>query len=30
MYGIDLQTARELKENFSVCSRKYADINDGK
>ena len=28
MYGIDLETARDLKENFSVCSRKYADIND--
>ena len=28
IYGVDLATARDLKENFSVCSRKYADIND--
>ena len=28
VYGIDLKTSRELKENFAVCSRKYADIND--
>ncbi len=28
VYGIDLNTAEDLKENFSVCSRKYADIND--
>ena len=28
IYGVDLATARDLKENFSVCSRKYADSND--
>ena len=28
VYGVDLETSRDLKENFSVCSRKYADIND--
>ena len=28
IYGIDLSTARDLKENFSVSSRKYADSND--
>lgn len=28
IYGIDLATARDLKENFSVSSRKYADSND--
>ena len=28
IYGVDLATARDLKENFSVCSRKYADGND--
>lgn len=28
VYGIDLKTSKELKEKFSVCSRKYADIND--
>ena len=28
IYGVDLETSRDLKENFSVCSRKYADIND--
>lgn len=28
VYGLDLKTSRDLKENFSVCSRKYADIND--
>ena len=28
MYGIDLNIAEDLKENFSVCSRKYADVND--
>ena len=28
VYGVDLLTARELKENFSICSRKYADSND--
>lgn len=28
VYGVDLATARDLKENFSVCSRKYADSND--
>ena len=27
-YGVPLETARDLKENFSVCSRKYADSND--
>jgi len=28
VYGVDLTTARTLKENFSVCSRRYADVND--
>lgn len=28
VYGIDLVTARNLKENFAVSSRRYADIND--
>lgn len=28
VYGVDISTARELKENFAVCSRKYADSND--
>lgn len=28
VYGVDLPTARELKEFFSICSRKYADSND--
>lgn len=28
VYGVDLETSRDLKENFSVCSRKYADVND--
>ncbi|MDD6879456.1 MAG: cell division protein FtsA, partial [bacterium] len=28
VYGLDLVTSRSLKENFSVCSRKYADSND--
>lgn len=28
IYGVDIETSRELKENFSVCSRKYADSND--
>lgn len=28
IYGIDFETSRDLKENFSVCSRKYADSND--
>lgn len=28
VYGVDLDVARDLKENFSVCSRKYADSND--
>ncbi len=26
--GVDNNTARELKEKFAVCSRRYADIND--
>ena len=28
VYGVDVSTGRELKENFAVCSRKYADSND--
>jgi len=28
VYGVDLATAKELKEKFAVCSRRYADIND--
>lgn len=28
IYGVDLTTARTLKENFTVCSRRYADVND--
>lgn len=28
IYGLDLSTSKEIKENFAVCSRKYADIND--
>lgn len=28
MYGLDLTTSKELKENFAVCSRRYADNND--
>lgn len=28
IYGVDLTTARTLKENFAVCSRRYADVND--
>lgn len=28
VYGVTLDTARDLKENFAVCSRKYADSND--
>lgn len=28
MYGVDLSTSKLLKENYSVCSRRYADIND--
>lgn len=28
VYGLDLVTARNLKENFAVSSRRYADIND--
>ena len=28
VYGIDLKQARNLKENFAVCSTRYADIND--
>ena len=28
VYGVDLPVARELKENFALCSRKYADNND--
>lgn len=28
IYGVDLQTSRTLKENFAVCSRRYADVND--
>lgn len=28
IYGVDLTTSRTLKENFAVCSRRYADVND--
>jgi len=28
VYGVDLNSARELKEKFSYCSRRYADINE--
>ena len=28
IYGVDLNVAKELKEKFAVCSRRYADIND--
>lgn len=28
IYGLDINTARELKEGFAVCSRRYADINE--
>ena len=28
VYGVDLTTSRTLKENFAVCSRRYADAND--
>ncbi len=28
VYGVDLTTSRTLKENFAVCSRRYADVND--
>ncbi len=28
VYGVDLATSRTLKENFAVCSRRYADVND--
>lgn len=28
IYGVDLTTSRTLKENFTVCSRRYADVND--
>lgn len=28
IYGLDQVTARNLKENFAVSSRRYADIND--
>ncbi len=27
IYGVDLDKARDLKENFAVCSRRLADIN---
>lgn len=28
VYGVDLNSARELKEKFALCSRRYADINE--
>lgn len=28
VYGVDLTTSKTLKENFAVCSRRYADVND--
>ncbi|MBE6150912.1 MAG: cell division protein FtsA [Firmicutes bacterium] len=28
IYGVSLEKARELKENFAVCSTRYADVND--
>ena len=28
VYGVGLDVAKDLKDNFSVCSRKYADSND--
>ena len=28
VYGVDLNSARELKEKFAFCSRRYADINE--
>ena len=28
VYGVNLDVAEDLKDNFSVCSRKYADSND--
>ena len=28
IYGVSLDKARELKENFAVCSTRYADVND--
>lgn len=28
VYGVDLTTSKTLKENFTVCSRRYADVND--
>lgn len=28
VYGVNLNVAEDLKDNFSVCSRKYADSND--
>lgn len=28
VYGLDINSARELKEKFSLCSRRYADINE--
>lgn len=28
IYGLDLNSSRELKEGFALCSRRYADINE--
>lgn len=28
VYGTDINTSRELKEKFALCSRRYADINE--
>ena len=28
VYGTDINSSRELKEKFSLCSRRYADINE--
>ena len=28
VYGLDINSSRELKEKFALCSRRYADINE--